>query len=378
MLSQTEIEAYSLRLIYCPHCGHDGKFKTQGLSLHTVCSGCGHVSVKRYADKTGAQRLIDEWSKGSPHPVLDLPTDAPIIVNYGAGVDSTGVLVAMANRSLRPDLILFADVGDERPETYAYLDYFDRWLQRQGFPGITRVAYEPDSAPYRTLEGNCLANETLPSISISGKGSCTLKFKAAVMDRFLLGVHRGKVSRRCPGWTPALESIAAGRPPYKIIGYDAGPADTCRFQKASTQKKRKDPFRYLYPLQQLGWTREDCILAIMDAGLAVPIKSSCFFCLGTKPWEIFWLAADHPELLLRAIHLEDVARLGKHGFKTTRGLWRRASWRTWCEEQGIISPGSLSVIADREDLRCRARELKPPLESNLDFSLTERRQEQAA
>lgn len=368
MLSTAEITAYGAQLVLCPHCGGGGSFEQHGSATYTLCEGCGHASVKRYASKEGVLRLIEEWAEGSPHPVLELPKDAPIIVNYGVGVDSTAMLVAMVSAGIRPDLIIFADVGDERPPTYAYLNFFDEWLQKQGFPKITRVAYEPDTAPYTTLEGNCLANETLPSISISGKGSCTLKFKASVMDRFLLGVRRGKVSRRRPGWQPALDSIEAGHLPYKLIGYDAGTADTCRFQKASTQK-RTEPFRYLYPLQQLGWTREDCILAIQEAGLPAPIKSSCFYCLGVKKWEVYWMAAQYPDLLVRAIHLEDNARLGKHGFKTTKGLWRNESWRTWCENEGILTPGTLEIVADPEAMLAKARELMPALESNLDFAL---------
>jgi|GEM_PF-1736037 len=370
MLDSAQIKAFESQLILCPHCGDSGILEVQNLGVRSRCQGCGHVSVRRYGSKGGILRLIDAWAKGSAHPHLAFPADAPLIVNYGGGVDSTAMLVAMAAAGIRPDLILFADVGNERPPTYAYLDFFDGWLRQQGFPAITRVAYQPDTAPYTTLEGNCLANQTLPSISISGMGSCTLKFKAAVMDRFLLGVSRGKESRRCPGWAPALESIAAGRRPYKLIGYDFGPADTCRFQKASTQK-RKDPFRFLYPLQQMQWTREDCILAILDAGLPVPTKSSCFFCLGTKPWEIYWLAASYPELLQRAIAMEDNARLGKHGFKTTKGLWRSESWRNWCEQEGIVAPGTLEIIADPGEMLAKARKLKPELESNLDFALPE-------
>lgn len=62
-------------------------------------------------------------------------------------------------------------------------------------------------------------------------------------------------------------------------------------------------FDYIYPLQLLGWTRSDCvdvITAVLGADL-VPIKSACFFCPASKHWELFWLAAHHPELLERAL-----------------------------------------------------------------------------
>lgn len=62
------------------------------------------------------------------------PQGAPLIVSYGGGVDSTGVLVEFVRRGIRPDLILFADTGGEHPETYLYLDVMDAFLVRHGFP----------------------------------------------------------------------------------------------------------------------------------------------------------------------------------------------------------------------------------------------------
>ena len=47
-------------------------------------------------------------------------TSAPLIVSYGMGVDSTALLVGFAERGIRPDMVLFADVGAEKPETYDY------------------------------------------------------------------------------------------------------------------------------------------------------------------------------------------------------------------------------------------------------------------
>jgi hypothetical protein len=41
--------------------------------------------------------------------------DCPLVVAYGLGVDSTALLVEFARRGLRPDLVLFADTGGEKP-----------------------------------------------------------------------------------------------------------------------------------------------------------------------------------------------------------------------------------------------------------------------
>ncbi|MTJ93579.1 MAG: hypothetical protein F8N36_12045 [Desulfovibrio sp.] len=53
---------------------------------------------------------------------MGINTKPPLVVSYGMGVDSTALLVEMHNRGIRPDLILFADVGSEKHSTYAYLD----------------------------------------------------------------------------------------------------------------------------------------------------------------------------------------------------------------------------------------------------------------
>ena len=69
------------------------------------------------------------------------------------------------------------------------------------------------------------------------------------------------------------------------------------------------------------WGREECIEAIKREGLALPHKSSCWFCpASTKP-EIKSLAVTHPDLMKRAIAMERNAELTK-----IKGLGRRFSW----------------------------------------------------
>jgi 3'-phosphoadenosine 5'-phosphosulfate sulfotransferase (PAPS reductase)/FAD synthetase len=96
-------------------------------------------------------------------------TDCPLVVAYGLGVDSTAMLVEFALRGIRPDMILFADTGGEKPETYRYLDVIQPYLAKIGFPPVTVVRYQPKRAPYTTLEGQCLHTGTLPSLAYGGK-----------------------------------------------------------------------------------------------------------------------------------------------------------------------------------------------------------------
>ena len=94
---------------------------------------------------------------------------SPLVVAYGLGVDSTAMLVEFARRGVRPDLILFADTGGEKPETYAYLDVIHPYLRQVGFPEVVVVRYRAKWAAYDTLEGQCLHTGTLPSLAYGGK-----------------------------------------------------------------------------------------------------------------------------------------------------------------------------------------------------------------
>lgn len=251
------------------------------------------------------------------------PTDAyqPLVVSYGVGVDSTAMLVAMHERGIRPDLILCADTGAEKPETYAYIPVMNAWLEKVGFPSITVVRYRPTRAPYDTLEGKCLNNETLPSLAF-GKHSCSLVFKVEPQDRFLAS------------WMPARDAWSAGVRVRKAIGYDNGAQDCRRREKADRAVAKKadaghidaQRYEYTYPLQNWGIDRVECLLLIANAGLPCPPKSACFFCPASKKSEVIWLRDTHPVLFKRAIAIETRAREGKHGLDTVKGLGRTFAW----------------------------------------------------
>lgn len=249
---------------------------------------------------------------------------APLIVSYGAGVDSTAMLVAMKRAGIVPGLVLFADTGAEKPETYQYLrQVMNPWLRAWAGIEVTEVRYRPKaSTGYSTLTGNCVANETLPSLAF-GMHSCSVKWKITPQEAYIQGY--GGVENAQPGWQPALDAWATGVQPVKAIGYDAGPADLKRAGKVhgKVHDPRWRPYTFWYPLQDLGWKREDCVQAIAEEGLPVPVKSACFFCPASKQWELWWLAGAHPDLFVQACQLEFGALTGKHS------RWDRVEWGAW-------------------------------------------------
>lgn len=234
-------------------------------------------------------------------------TAAPKVLCYGMGVDSTALLIELHERGQTPDLVLTADTGAEKPETYAYQDLMRRWMAERGIR-YEVVSYEAKRfknwPPYRDLTESLLTNGCLPSIAF-GRSSCSLKYKAAPQEAFV------------KAWEPAKAAWAAGIKVIRYIGYDAGVRDGQRYAHARTIA---DPlFDNHYPLRDWGWDREACAARIEQAGLPVPPKSSCVFCTAMKPDEVRAL----PERWLRTIVLIEARAAPR--LKTVEGLWRKST-----------------------------------------------------
>lgn len=204
------------------------------------------------------------------------------VVSYGAGTNSTAMLVGLHERGERPDLILFANTGGEWPETYQHRDTVSDWCKSVGFPRIVTVAEEKD------LETDCLNRAALPGIAYGFK-SCSDHYKIRPQKRWL-----------------KQQGIAE---PWFWVGIDAG--ETHRATKAETR----------YPLIEWDWGRDECVDAIARAGLPQPGKSACFFCPSSKPREILELKRKHPDLLARALAMEANAEL-----TSVKGLGRSFAW----------------------------------------------------
>ena len=241
----------------------------------------------------------------------------PLMVSYGMGTDSTALLVLLFQWGIRPDIILFADTGSEKPETYAYIAIIQAWLAKVGFPPV--IIVKNNSKLYRSLDQNCDVNSTLPSLAFGMKG-CSQKWKVQVMNTWT------------NSWEPALLAWHSGLKCLKLIGYDAGPAD-CRRSKIAED----DHYSYAYPLREAGIKRDQCEAIITAAGLPLPGKSACFMCPAMKRYEIVDLGNKHPALLARALFIEAKAEAFPGsatrgpGFQSTKGLGRNWNWWDYLE-----------------------------------------------
>lgn len=225
------------------------------------------------------------------------------LVCYGGGTNSTALLIECMKRGIKVDLVLFADTGGEKPQTYNYVSIFNEWLINNGMPGITTVQAVNKAGEKITLEESLIKLCTLPSVAYGFK-TCSQRFKIAPQDKFL------------NNHPAVLDHWKAGGKVTKLIGYDAG--ESHRTKKDHTD----DKYDFDYPLVRWGMGREECVKTITDAGLCLPGKSSCYFCPNSRPSEIKQLSVVYPELMERALAMEANANLTH-----IKGLGRSYAWK---------------------------------------------------
>lgn len=214
------------------------------------------------------------------------------IVSYGAGTNSTAMLIWMAKNNDKPDHILFADTGGEKEGTYHYIKYFNSWLIKNGMPEIETVRYKTKLGNNLTLEQDILNNNTLPAIAFGWK-TCSQKFKIQPQENFL--------KTRYPN-----EEI------IHFIGFDIGERNRVKDNLLPNHKN-------IYPLIELQWNRSRCVDEILLVGLCLPGKSSCFFCPNMKKREVLELSEEEKRRVkVIEANATKVAEL--------KGLGRQYSW----------------------------------------------------
>ena len=215
----------------------------------------------------------------------------PLVVNFGGGRNGTWLLKLMHDKGIMPDLIIFANTGNEIPEVYQWIPQFNRILSTWGFPQILTVHATREGKKY-TLRDHCQKTGLLPSLAY-GKKSCSQKFKAAPIDKFI------------NNWPTAKEAWDSGRKVTRFIGYHSG--ERHRMEKVLDRNREDTKFSWFYPLIEWGVSNEDCKNGCKDMGWVVS-KSACYFCPATKKGEILRLKQTHPDLFNDALQMEKEAQ----------------------------------------------------------------------
>lgn len=219
------------------------------------------------------------------------------VIAYGGGVQSTAMLVLAAQGKLDYQYALFANVGDdsEYPDTLDYVrDVARPWAEGQT-PGVDVFELKktmirgPRAGEVDTLMDRLVRpdSKSIPIPVFMSEGgltnrACTVDYKINVMARWLK--ESGATAEN-----PALVAIGISTDEYQ------------RARSSSTIPHE----RMVYPLLDLGLSRQDCANVIHRAGLRVPPKSSCFFCPFHSPQTWMELRRDKPELFYKSVLLEN-------------------------------------------------------------------------
>jgi len=242
------------------------------------------------------------------------------------------MLIGMYEKKIPADLILFADTGAEQPHTYEHIETMQKWLKEHDMPQITVVEYVDCNGNKLTLENECLTRKTLPPIAFGFK-TCSQKYKVGTQEKY------------CNNYQPCIDAWKSGSKVTKFIGYDAGEEN--RILNAKTIDLQDKKYNRIYPLYDWGWWREDCVNKILEHGLPLPGKSSCFFCPSMKKPEIRQLAKQYPDLYARAVAIEENA---KENLLTVKGLGRNYAWKNMIEwEKSQIG---MCELFDSYDMPC--------------------------
>lgn len=233
--------------------------------------------------------------------------DQPAWVHYGGGRNGAAMMVVLYRMGLRPTVNTFADTGGEKPSTYAAIREIDKWLTDRDQPGITIV--RNTSRRDKTLEEECLRAKVLPSKAY-GHSLCSQVWKIEPQEQF------------AKTYQPFIDAWRGGKKVVNVIGFDAG--EPGRITYAA-----KDKYIDEYPLYELGLFLEDCQKILKEEGLFVP-KSACYYCPSSKKSEIFTLQKIYPELLERALHMEQNANLD-----VIKGLGRSYSWKDLIDDMQV-------------------------------------------
>jgi hypothetical protein len=187
-------------------------------------------------------------------------------LSFGAGVNSTAVLLLS-----RPRFLIFADTGDEYPETYEYLDkYVKPFVASYGGRFVT----VRNDGRYPRLRDHALAEKIIP---VRVNRWCTDKWKIRPIQAYL----------RTHSLLPCVQMIAI----------DAGESHRAK------PSNRRD-ISNCFPLITRGIDRDACQDIIRAQGWPVPPKSGCFYCPFQSKHRWIALKRHHPELFQIALKIE--------------------------------------------------------------------------
>ena len=201
------------------------------------------------------------------------------MISFGAGVNSVAMTILLVSEGWRGSIV-FADPGAEHPDTYCYLEYFEReWLKKHDL-SITWVSPEatPDLYPpsYRMdIITKCRKKNIVP---IMMNRWCTTEYKRKPLTR----------------WAKKHEIDVQ----YIGIAYE---------ERLRARFDECQGIYLEYPLVEREIGRDTCKAIIKAEKLSVPPKSGCWICPFQRLEEWRKLYDLRPDLFEIAVELDNAA-----------------------------------------------------------------------
>jgi hypothetical protein len=192
------------------------------------------------------------------------------ILSFGAGLNSTALLVFLIDNHYPLNEVVFADTGEEVPETYKHLKIIDDYLSKHGIP--LRIVRSKGG----TLYNKCMRRKVIPSQIWRWS---TRDFKITPIYSY-------------------YRSLKTHINQYLGIAYE------------ERDRVRESGVEYVtntFPLIENKLTRQDCvdIICLADYDFPMPVRSGCFFCPFNSLSRWTELFEQHRDLYLKAMILEE-------------------------------------------------------------------------
>jgi 3'-phosphoadenosine 5'-phosphosulfate sulfotransferase (PAPS reductase)/FAD synthetase len=205
------------------------------------------------------------------HNNSNTTTDEKYVLSFGAGLNSTALLIYLVDNGFPLDEVVFADTGGEIPETYTHLKNVDTYLSRYGIL-LTIVR----SKSGKTLYDKCMSRKVIPS----------QLWRWSTRDFKITPIYSH------------YRSLEAHVNQYLGIAYE------------ERDRKRESGVEYVtntFPLIDKKFSRQDCVDIILasDYDFSMPVRSGCFFCPFNSLSRWTELFEQHKDLFIKAMLLEE-------------------------------------------------------------------------
>jgi len=231
------------------------------------------------------------------------------IISFGAGQNSTAMIIKMFNDGIKIDEIIYSEVGNEMPETYMFLKEFKIWCKKKGLL-FTKV-----KSKLGTIRDYYGSKKIIPYRMFR---QCTHKFKIIPINKYI----RDKYGLKTP--INMMMGIAADE------------------KKRMDKIKGRKQFTFKFPLVDWDINRQGCIKIIKKEGLSVPVKSGCYFCPFQPKGAWKDLYNKHKELYEDSIEFEKNGRAYPEG--TLMGNITLEEFKIALKEQRKLTSEDVSLI----------------------------------